>query len=153
MNQPDLADLNTFQLGKYAKNFVSETLSEHGFAIIPPKGLDKSVDFIARAGNGRCYDIKVRSVRDYNYIFFTKDKYQPRLDFFAAIVLFLPNTKPRLCLIPFIEWYIKLNNPLFADRNYSGKKSKPEWGLNVTRKNMEYLQEYEFTSVIENMKL
>ncbi|MBI5695082.1 MAG: DUF4365 domain-containing protein [Nitrospirae bacterium] len=148
-----MTDLNTFQLGKYAKELISNTLTGYGFEVHPADSQNKSVDFIAITGNGNSIDIKVRSVRDYNYIFFTKEKYTPRNDYYAAIAMLLPGDKPRMFLIPFTEWFSKPHSPLFADHDYAGKKSKSEWGLNLSRKNMEHLQEYEYTSVLEKMKL
>jgi len=37
---------------------------------------------------------------------------------------------------------------LFVSRDYPGKKSQPEWGLNLAKKYLPLLKEYEFSKMI-----
>jgi hypothetical protein len=41
-----------------------------------------------------------------------------------------------------------LPNGVFVERNYEGLKSKPEWGLNISSKNMAMLQEHAFEKTV-----
>jgi hypothetical protein len=61
----------------------------------------------------------------------------------------LSGEPPRLYLIPSTVW--EKPNALFVDRNYEGAKSKPEWGMNVSAKNMAALEEFRFDVSIRQL--
>jgi hypothetical protein len=67
----------------------------------------------------------------------------------AAIVLFTDNQLPALYLVPSKVWYAP--NALFADRKYEGKKSPPEWGLNLSQRNLSMLNPYTFEDVVKTL--
>jgi hypothetical protein len=56
---------------------------------------------------------------------------------------------PKLFLVPSMVW--QTPGSVFVDRNYEGLKSKPEWGLNISRKNMSTLEEYAFETTVEQL--
>ena len=78
-----------------------------------------------------------------------KDKFQLRSNLFVAIVLFDEGELPKVYLIPSEEW--KKPNEILVDRKYEEKKSPPEWGLNLSLKNMPILEKYVFEKQV--MKL
>jgi len=84
-----------------------------------------------------------------NYIFFPKDKFNLRENLLAAIVIFFEGKPPKIYLIPSTEWS-KPNN-LFVSRDYEGEKSEPEWGLNLSRKNLPLLEQFEFDKIVQNL--
>ena len=47
-------------------------------------------------------------------------------------MIFNNGKKPNVYLIPSTKW--KKETPLLRSRDYKGKKSEPEWGLNVSKK-------------------
>jgi len=57
---------------------------------------------------------------------------------------------PKLYLIPSRAW--ETPNALLVDRYYEGKRSKPEYGLNLSIKNMELLEDYSFAKIVEDLK-
>jgi len=65
-----------------------------------------------------------------------------------VLVLLQENEVPSIYLIPSHVWLNE--NALFRDRNYEGKQSEPEWGINISKKNMDLLKAYEFKKQIEN---
>lgn len=103
---------------------------------------DRGVDFVIRTEDGRYYDIQVKSISGFSYVFFPKHKFQLRSNLLAAIVMFFDGKPPESYLIPSEVWL----NPdsLLVSRDYEGRKSKPEWGLNLSRKNFPLLQEFAF---------
>lgn len=117
----------------------------HGFDVYSAEVDDKGIDFVVRKDAKRYYDVQVKSARDLNYIFFWKDRFAPRENLLAAIVLFSDGSEPALYLIPSIAWLKP--NALLVDRDYEGKKSKPEWGLSLSKRALSLLKEYEFASV------
>jgi hypothetical protein len=54
-----------------------------------------------------------------------------------------------LYIIPSIVWLQP--NALFVSRDYKGKKSNPEWGLNLSKRNLILLEEYTFESVVRKL--
>jgi len=136
-------------MGRYAEYFVKMEFTLAGFDVYTPKADERGIDFVLRKDNNVYYDVQVKSVRGLNYIFFVKDKFEPRENLFAAIVIFLEGNTPKTYLIPSIVW----TNPnnFFVSRDYKGKKSKPEWGINLSKKNLPLLAEYEFDKVVQRL--
>lgn len=141
--------LNTLQLGKYAEYFVKMEFTLAGFDVYAPEVDDKGIDFIARKNENTYYDIQVKSVRGFKYIFFQKHKFGLRKNLLAAIVLFNEAKPPEIYLIPSLEWSIP--NELLVSHDYDGKKSKPEWGLNISKKNLGSMNKFEFNKIIETL--
>lgn len=58
-----------------------------------------------------------------------------RENLLIAFVILQSNINPTLLLIPGNKWKAEsLKNKIFCDRNYDGKKSKPEWGLTISKR-------------------
>ena len=57
--------------------------------------------------------------------------------------------KPNIYLIPSNKW--KKETPLLRSRDYKGKKSEPEWGLNVSKKNLYELDKYKFENIVNKL--
>ena len=60
----------------------------------------------------------------------------------VAVCLFEDGELPNLYLIPTVEWHRP--NALLVGHDYEGLKSKPEWGLNLSHKNLDLLEQYKF---------
>jgi hypothetical protein len=111
-------------------------------------------------------------------VFAQKEKFALRENLFMAVALFSEGSPPSLSyetrilrygcaysgcgfhrrvwlpshsgyLIPATAW--KAPNELLVSRDYEGLKSKPEWGLNVSQKNMAALEQYRFEEVISHL--
>lgn len=141
--------LNNLQLGKYAEYFVKMEFTLAGFDVYAPEVDDKGIDFIARKNENTYYDIQVKSARGFNYIFLPKNKFHLRKNLLAAIVLFEEGRPQKMYLIPSLEW--SSPNSLLVSHDYDGKKSKPEWGLNISKKNLDLLNKFEFDNVIDTL--
>jgi hypothetical protein len=142
MNKYDWTRLNHMQLGRYAEYFVKMEFTLYGFDVHTSELDDRGIDFVIRKGDTRYFDVQVKSIRNLNYIFFPKDKFQPRVNLLAAIVLFSNGKQSSLYLIPSTLWLQP--NSLFVSRDYEGLKSKPEYGLNLSLKNLSLLAEFSF---------
>ena len=119
-----------------------------GFEVYTAEVDDRGVDFVIRKDD-RYYDVQVKSARGYKYIFFPKDKFGPRDNLLAAIVLFFDGEPPQLYLIPSKEWLKP--NALLVSRDYEGKKSKPEWGINLSKKNLPLLSRFAFDKIVQEL--
>ena len=149
MQKYDWTRLNHLQIGKYAEYFVKMEFTLYGFDVYSSEVDDRGIDFVIRRAAERYYDVQVKSVRDLNYIFFPKAKFLLRDNLLAAIVIFMPEREPALYLVPARVW--EHSNPLFVNREYEGKLSKPEWGLNLSHKNLFLLDPYRFEVIVETL--
>lgn len=143
----DWSRLNHLQLARYAEYYAKMEFTLFGFDVYTAEVDDRGIDFVIRRGEDCYYDVQVKSARGFSYIFFPKDKFHPRRGLLAAVALFETGAPPRLYLIPSTVWLEP--NSLFCSRDYEGKKSRPEWGLNISRRNMPLLDEYAFDRRVE----
>jgi len=141
--------LNHLQIGQYAEYYVKMEFTLAGFDVYTAEVDDKGIDFVIRKDKNTYYDIQVKTVRGFNYIFLLKEKFVLRKNLYAAIVIFIEGKPPKLYLIPSLVW----SNPngLFVSRDYEGKKSNPEWGINLAKKYIPLLKEYEFSKIISTL--
>jgi hypothetical protein len=141
--------LNHLQVGRFAEYFVKMEFALYGFQIYTAEVDDRGIDFVVRYESGGFHEIQVKSIRGLNYIFLSKDKFPLRPDRVAAIVLLLEEQPPDLYLIPAQAWATP--NALLVNREYEGKQSKPEWGLNLSSKNLALLGDYRFERMVTSM--
>jgi hypothetical protein len=141
--------LNTLQIGKYAEYYVKMEFTQHGFDVYSSEVDDRGIDFVVRKEPSAYYDVQVKSVRESGYVYFTKSNFILRKNLFAAIVIFIESQPPRIYLIPSEAW--KKPNDLLRDRKYIGKQSEPEWGLNISKKNMPLLSRFAFEDIVKTL--
>jgi hypothetical protein len=146
MTEFDWSQISPLHLGQYAEYFVKMELTLCGLDIYTSEVDDRGIDFVARTETSRYYDFQVKSIRGNNYIFFQKEKFKLRDNLIAAIVIFGDDKTPDLFLIPSIFW--KTPNDLLVSRDYEEKKSKPEWGINISKKNMHLLEPFKLEKII-----
>jgi hypothetical protein len=79
-----------------------------------------------------------------------KDKFKLSSTLYLAFAMFIEGKEPDLYLIPSLVWN-NTSNP-FVSRDYGAPlKSKPEWGLNVSAKNMDALKPYQLLDSIKKL--
>ena len=148
--------LSSVQVGRYAEYLVKMEFTLHGLDVYSAEIDDKGIDFVVRvdrkAQGVEHYDVQVKSSRNLNYIFFPKSKFKPRKNLLAAVVLFLHDQVPLFYLIPSMAWHEPGTGNLFANRMYEGKKSAPEWGLNLSERKLSLLAPYAFENMIERLR-
>lgn len=113
-----------------------------GFQVYRTEVDDRGIDFVVRYENNPFLCIQVKSTRALNYVFVRKDKFFLTNENFLALVLLEERKEPALYLIPGVTW--KQPNPLFVDRQYEDRASRPEWGMNLSQKNLPLLEPYSF---------
>lgn len=160
LDEYDWSVLNHLQLGRYSEYLVKMEFTRLGFDVYEPEVDDRGIDFLIRKEVSkvskteiRYYEIQVKSLRKWGYIFISKDKLTPTNQRLVAVVHFPENKEPpKLYLIPSTEW-LQAKSPLLVERDYgkSGQKSKPEWGLNLSHKNLELLSKYELDQVAKSL--
>ena len=148
MNRYDWSRLTHLQLGRYAEYFVKMEFTLFGFDVYSAEVDDKGIDFVIRRDE-RYYDVQVKSVRKLNSVFFPKSKFDLRDNLLAAVTIFQPFQPPELYLIPAVAWYVP--DALLVSRDYAGKQSAPDWGLNLSQKNMVLLERFAFDQTVNDL--
>ncbi|MNG15389.1 hypothetical protein D3C84_992110 [compost metagenome] len=83
------------------------------------------------------------------YVFMRKDKFRIDDNLYLALGLLFEGQVPQLYLVPSTVWASP--DSVFVDRNYNGLKSAPEWGLNISQKNMAAIGLYRFDRMVERL--
>lgn len=144
------SELSPLQLGKYAEYLMKMEFLSYGFDVFNTEVDDKGVDFVIKSKTGKFYEMQVKSSRNLNYVFIKKDKFDINNEnLMLVLALFEDNKMPDVYLIPAIQW--KNPNNLLKDKDYEGLKSDPEWGVNLSQKNLELLSKYKIETMIEKL--
>jgi len=112
---------------------------------------DRGIDFIIKNKNGHFCEIQVKSLRGTGYVFMQKSKFDiTNKNLYLALLIFNNGEMPDVFLIPAQVWEVP--NEIFVDRNYGnpGQTSKPEWGINISKKNYSILEIFKFEEAIKN---
>lgn len=134
--------LNHLQLGRYAEYYAKMEFASYGFEIYSPEIDDHGVDFIVKKPNENdFYEVQVKSISNSGYVFFQK-KMRLEGNRLLCLLRFVDDELPEVYIIPATTWLEP--KPPFVSRDYEkeGQKSKPEWGINVSKKNLPQLFNY-----------
>ncbi len=139
--------LNNLQVGSYIEYFVKMELTMFGFEVYGTEVDDRGIDFVARHKDGPFLEVQVKSLRSMGYVFMQKEKSRLQPSRYLAFGLLLDRQPPNLFLIPSIVW--RKPNTVFVSREYEDLRSKPEWGLNVSKRNMPLLERHCFEKSVK----
>ena len=128
--------------------------ASYGYDVYTSEVDDHGVDFVARnPDDDQYYEIQVKAVRNLDYVYIRKDKMILSPTRLVYLLLFSNGTLPDCYVIPSQTW----NDPnaLFVDRNYGkpGQKSAPEWGINLSKRNLPLLAPYREEQYFHSAKL
>jgi hypothetical protein len=98
--------------------------------------------------SGRSLEVFVSTQRLGGYVFWTKRRFAPASNRFAAIVLLAEAADPDVYLVPSTEWR-NASAPL-TDRPNVGKRSEPEYGISLARSSLPALQRYAWNETAGN---
>ena len=147
MSNTTWSKLNRLQLGRYAEYYSKMEFASYGFEVYTSEVDDHGIDFIVKTKSGIFLEIQVKSVLKTKYVFMQKEKWDIESPTtYLSLLLFEDGKLPETYLIPATAW--KTPSVLLGDKDYEGLKSKPEYGLNLSKRNMQLLQEYKLENVI-----
>lgn len=141
--------LSSMQLGKYAEYYAKMEFSSYGYDVYTSEVDDHGVDFVAKDTNaGIFYEVQVKGLYKGSYVVLPKDKLIIDDRHLVCFLHFVEDSLPNIYVIPASVW--KTPNAVFVDRNYDkpGQKSKPEWGINLSKKNMVLLEPYKAEKIL-----
>lgn len=140
---PDMnwSRLNSLQIGRYAEYYAKMEFASFGFEVYTSEVDDHGIDFVAKVRNGKFLEVQVKSIRDSSYVLMRKDRWNIRNEnLYLVLLVFEDGKLPDVFLIPSTAWVNE--SPLFRSREYIDLKSKPEYGINLSRRNRVLLDEY-----------
>ncbi|HET6998760.1 MAG TPA: hypothetical protein VFI03_09230 [Solirubrobacterales bacterium] len=117
---------------------VTERLESLGCTVTPSGRGGSKLE--VSTPSGRSIEVFVSTQRLGGYVFWTKRRFQPASDRFAAIALLAEPEEPALYLVPSTEW--RNASPPLTNRDNVGKKSEPEYGISLARSSLPSLQQY-----------
>jgi len=140
----DWSGLNIGQLHKQGEYFAEIEFTKAKFDVYIPRKR-KAIDFIIRKRDGeKYYEVQVSSARENsrnkNYIFYKKDKFKPRKNLLAVLLIFGKKETPSIYLIPSLNW-VENKYDFLSDREFGDRKSKPEFGILVDKNSIGMLKE------------
>lgn len=149
MSRYNWSALNTQQVGTYFEYFVKMELTMYGFEVYSSEVDDRGIDFVARRRDSGFVQVQVKALRDFGYVFMRKSHFMPQEGLYVAVGLLFEGKEPESFLIPSTVW-LKPNS-VFVERNYDapGQTSQPEWGINLSRKNLDSLNPYSLPKMLE----
>lgn len=141
--------LKPLQLGKYAEYYAKMEFASYGLDVYTSEVDDHGVDFIVKDKKGIFNEIQVKSLRidKNNLIYMEQDKFDvENKSLYLVILVFNNNVIPTIYLIPAIVW--NSENQLFLRKDYNNGKSKPDYRINISKKNIPSLENYKFEVMI-----
>ena len=147
MEVPSWSKLKRLQLGKYAEYFAKMEFTRHGFDVYTAEVDDKGIDFVIRKSESTYYDVQVKSVRGWNYVFFPKSKFSLRDNLLGVVVHFAEGKPPNVYVIRSTEW--RKPSKLLVSRDYKDRKSPPEWGVNLSQRNFLRLSQFSLEKMVK----
>jgi len=131
--------LNPQELVALGRDVVTRRLEKLGCTVTPP-GSRIGGKLAVETPSGRSVEVFVSTQRLGGYAFWTKRRFTPAANRFAAIVLLADAEDPELYLVPSTEWR-SASRPL-TDRPNVGKQSEPEYGISLARSSLPALERY-----------
>ena len=151
MPKMDWSALSRMELGAYGEYFAKMELTSYGLDVYTSEVDDKGIDFVCLKDK-RLLKIQVKSVQISTGYAFMKKKYFDISDddLYLCLLLFEQGNLPEPYLIPASAW--RKETPLFRYRAYDeGQKSEPEYGLNLSQKNMDLLSEFRLEQILNSI--
>ena len=141
--------LSKQQVGTYFEYFTKMELTMFGFDVFTTEVDDRGIDFVARRQGGQFIEVQAKAVRSLGYVFLRKTHFKPDPTRFVALGILNDGQEPKSYLIPSTVWHTP--NQLFVDRNYDKPelKSAPEWGINVSTKNLPLLEPFKMEQTLD----
>lgn len=139
-------------LGRIGELLAKSEFIKNGFDVFSTEVDDKGVDLVLKNKNGEYFDIQVKATNG-NYVFMRKEVFSPQSkNLYLALLIFESNSNPIFILIPSTEWANKARPDFLTDKDYVGKKSKPEFGINISARSIIEMQsKYSFSKTISRL--
>jgi hypothetical protein len=137
------SQLSRSELIGLGRTIVRDRLERLGCDVETPKSVTDG-RLQLRTPSGRALEVFVSTQRLGGYVFWTKRRFQPATDRFAAVVLLADAEEPAVYLVPSVAW--RNASPPLKDRPNVGKQSEPEYGISLARASLPALEQYSWNT-------
>ena len=146
--------LNKQQTGRLAETIAITSFLSWGFEVFVPLVDDRGIDFLVRHPDSlKMLEIQVKGVTGRKYAYIRKSTTNPKTTHmrYVCYARFDSQPCPELFLIPVKAW--ESPNPVLVDYAYDspGCKSKPEYGINYSKKNAHLLEPYRMDTMLKRL--
>lgn len=144
-------ELTRQKLGTFCEYYAKMSLASYGMNIFTSEVDDHGIDFVAETKRG-FLKFQVKAIRNGTHYVFMREKHFMVSDnsLYLILILLKDGEHPAVYLIPASVWK-NANSKLFVYHSYEGKASCPEYGVNISSKNMEELERYRLPSMIDDL--
>lgn len=144
-------ELTRQKLGTFGEYYAKMTLASYGMSIYTSEVDDHGIDFVAETKQG-FLKFQVKTLRKgTTYVFMLEEHFDITDDsLYLFLTLLTDGEHPVSYLIPASVW--QNTDTVFVHRKYEGKKSKPEYGINLSAKNIPSLDKYKLEKMIETIR-
>lgn len=143
------------QLGKCGEYLAKIQFITNDFEVYSSDVDDRGIDLVVRQNKeSRFFEIQVKAIKKKGYVFMQKQVFSPKENLYLLLLIFDTELNPEVLLIPSLEW-LRKSYPFFVYRDYVGKKSKPEYGINFSKDSLAIIKsEFAFSKrVLELMSV
>jgi hypothetical protein len=142
MTRDRWSQMSRIELVTLGKDLVTERLERLGCTVSRASNpMDGRLE--VRTTSGRSLEVFVSTQRVGGYAFWTKRRLRPEQHRFAALVLLGESPEPALYTVPSEEWLDA--RPPLTNRDYRGKQSEPEYGIEIGPSSLASLRRYAWT--------
>ena len=144
-------ELTRQKLGTFGEYYAKMTLASYGMSIYASEVDDHGIDFVAETKQG-FLKFQVKTLRKgTRYVFMQEEHFDITDDsLYLFLTLLTDGEHPVSYLIPASAW--QNTDTVFVHRKYEGKKSKPEYGINLSKKNLPCIEKYKLENVVGEIK-
>ena len=144
-------ELTRQKLGTFGEYYAKMALASYGMSIYTAEVDDHGIDFVAETGAG-FLKFQVKTVRaGTNYVYMKKETFDPSdPTLYLLLVLLADGEYPVLYLLPASAW--NDGGGAFVFHDYEGRKSDPEYGLNLSKKNLPQLDCCRIENMIDSLR-
>ena len=141
-------ELTRQKLGTFGEYYAKMALASYGMSIYTSEVDDHGIDFVAETENGfRKFQVKTIRSRT-NYVFMKADNFDVTDEsLYLLLIILTDGEHPALYAIPASAW--NHAEPPFVFHDYEGKKSKPEYGINLSKKHLPLIEKYRIEKMID----
>lgn len=141
-------ELTKQRIGSFGEYYAKMVLASYGMSIYTSEVDDHGIDFVAETKNG-FMKFQVKTVRhDTNYVYMLEEHFDVEDEtLFLFLSILTDGELPVSYIVPATVWKNDVTG-MFVHRTYEGKKSKPEYGMNLSAKNMPLLENYKLEKMI-----
>ena len=142
-------DKSTVAVGQFGEFYAKTVLASYGLDVYGSEVDDHGVDLIVKTKGGRYLEFQVKTVRGMQYVYMRQAGFsRERETLFLLLQILFDGELPRQYIIPASVW--REPNEVFVARD---GYEKPEYGVNLSKKNLPALEPYRTERMIGALRL